>query len=76
MPRGDGTGPPGGGGPGTGRGMGRGRGRAGRMGGTRAGAGPVGECICPKCGTTLSHARGVPCYQVSCPNCGTKMVRK
>ena len=75
MPRGDGTGPPGGGGPGTGRGMG-GEGGGGRMGGTRPGAGPGGECVCPSCGTTASHQAGVPCYQIECPSCGTSMVRK
>jgi len=77
MPRGDGTGPPGGGGPGTGRGMGMGRGMGrGRMGGTRPGAGPCGECVCPSCGTTVPHQVGAPCYQMVCPNCGTSMVRK
>ena len=77
MPRGDGTGPPGGGGPGTGGGMGMGAGGGrGRMGGTRPGAGPGGECVCPSCGTTAPHQAGVPCYQMSCPNCGTSMVRK
>jgi len=75
MPRGDGTGPPQGGGPGAGRGMpGRSRG-AGRMGGTRAGAGPDGECVCPGCGARVSHQVGGPCYNMSCPRCGTKMVR-
>ena len=59
MPRGDGTGPPGGSGPGTGRGMG-GEGGRGRMSGTRPGAGPGGECVCPSCGTTASHQAGVP----------------
>ncbi len=62
MPGGDGTGPPGGGG-------------GGRMGGTRPGAGPTGKCVCPNCGATVVHQRGVPCYQASCPKCGTKMVR-
>jgi len=62
MPRGDGTGPPGGGG-------------RGRMGGTRPGAGPSGKCVCPNCGATITHQRGVPCYQISCPKCGTKMIR-
>jgi len=77
MPRGDGTGPPGGSGPGTGGGMGMGRGGGrGRMGGTRPGAGPGGECVCPSCGTTAPHQAGVPCYQIECPNCGTSMVRK
>jgi len=67
MPRGDGTGPPGGGG---------GQGGRGRMGGTRSGAGPGGECVCPKCKTTVSHGAGQPCYQMNCPKCGTKMIRK
>lgn len=54
MPRGDGTGPPRGSGPGTGRGRGQGRGAGGRrIGGTRSGAGPGGECLCPKCGTKM-----------------------
>jgi len=75
MPRGNGTGPPGGGGPGTGRGIGRGGGGSGRMGGTRSGAGPSGSCVCPGCGAKLAHQVGTRCYNVSCPNCGTKMVR-
>ena len=70
MPRGDGTGPPGGGGPGTGRGGGR-----GRMEGTRAGAGPAGSCVCPNCGHSVPHQVGTPCYNINCPQCGTKMVR-
>ena len=62
MPRGDGTGPPGGGG-----------GR-GRMGGQGLGVG--GNCVCPSCGATVSHQRGAPCFQINCPKCGTKMVRQ
>jgi len=65
MPRGDGTGPP------------RGRDqRGGRMGGTRPGAGPVGNCVCPSCGTKVAHQRGTPCYNLTCPQCGAKMVRE
>lgn len=75
MPRGDGAGPPGGGGPGSGSGMGRGR-RGGRLGGTRAGAGLGGECLCPSCGAAVPHQAGVPCYQMECSNCGASMVRK
>jgi len=77
MPRGDGTGPPGGGGPGTGRGMGRGGGGrgGGRMGGNRPGAGSGGECVCPNCGNTVPHQVGSPCYQISCPKCSTAMTR-
>ncbi len=67
MPRRDGTGPPGGG---------KGGGGGGRMGGTRPGAGPGGECVCPNCGETAPHQLGQPCNQVSCPTCGTRMIRK
>jgi len=75
MPRGDGTGPPGGGGVGKGRGIGRGGGGGGRMGGNQPGAGPSGECVCPNCGTHLPHQARNPCYNLNCPKCGTKMAR-
>ena len=87
MPRGDGTGPTGQG-PGTGRGMGRGRGagkgtgrnadggRIGRMGGTKRGAGPSGQCVCPSCGATSQHQIGVPCYSMKCSKCGAAMARR
>lgn len=55
---------------------GGGLGGRGRMGGTRAGAGPAGDCVCPKCGTRVPHGRGVPCYTITCPGCKkSKMVR-
>jgi hypothetical protein len=76
MPRGDGTGPFWGGGPGTGRGAGASGSRGRRMGDSRAGAGPRGECMCPKCGTTAPHEIGSPCYFIKCPKCGERMVRK
>ncbi|MDY6933485.1 MAG: hypothetical protein SVZ03_04585 [Spirochaetota bacterium] len=75
MPRGDGTGPTGGGGSGTGRGRGGGASRMGRMGGTRPGSGPSGNCRCPSCGATVPHSVGVPCYDEKCPKCGTAMIR-
>lgn len=73
MPRGDGTGPPGGGGRGTGTGRGGGGG-GGRGGGFALG--PGGNCICPSCGTTAAHTRGVPCSQTKCPRCGAMMTRQ
>jgi hypothetical protein len=51
MPRGNGTGP-GGQGPGTGRGTGGGGG-LGQRGGFSAG--PGGSCVCPSCGTRITH---------------------
>lgn len=74
MPQGDGTGPTGSG-PigGGGRGM-RGTGRAQGPGGFGLGAG--GECICPKCGYTCPHQRGVPCLNLKCPKCNTSLTRK
>lgn len=72
MPRGDRTGPTGQG-PGTGRGKGQGGGQ-GRRGGFAAG--PGGNCLCPKCGKTAPHQRGIPCLQVPCPDCGTAMTRQ
>lgn len=41
--------------------------------GRRTGAG--GFCICPHCGTMVSHQRGIPCTQVTCPQCEQPLVR-
>ncbi|KAA0015393.1 MAG: hypothetical protein FE041_00080 [Thermoplasmata archaeon] len=57
-------------GAGRGAGMGKGRGAGGR-----AGAGPVGECVCPSCGYRMPHTPGIPCRQMRCPRCGMPMVR-
>ena len=34
-----------------------------------------GECVCPRCGTKVPHARGTACYTILCPRCGTPMIR-
>jgi hypothetical protein len=78
MPGGGRGGSSGGGGGrgGMGRGMGRGTGQgSGRGRGGGFAAGPGGSCVCPKCGKTAPHQRGVPCLQATCPDCGTAMTR-
>ncbi|MBD3329623.1 hypothetical protein GF357_03960 [Candidatus Dojkabacteria bacterium] len=73
MPNLDGTGP-GGKGPRTGRGRGNSRGSSGQgRGGKRQGLGGSSECVCPKCGHTVDHKRGVPCSDSKCQKCGTSM---
>ncbi|MHC1625039.1 MAG: hypothetical protein ACXQS2_03490 [Methermicoccaceae archaeon] len=49
----------------------KGEGQAGGMG-----LGVGGNCVCPKCGYTVLHQRGVPCYKMECPQCGTMMTRE
>lgn len=68
MPDQDGTGPIGGGGGGQKQGH-------GRKGGPLA-AGPGGNCVCPRCGTTAAHVPGQPCSEMVCPKCGAKMTRQ
>jgi len=57
---------------GIGQGAGQGRGRKG----SPLAAGVVGTCLCPKCGQTEPHERGVPCVERKCPKCGTAMIRQ
>ena len=48
---------------------------SGRMGGTRPGAGPGGECVCPRCGHRITHQIAHPCNHIRCPQCGSFMAR-
>lgn len=67
MPGKDGTGPFG-----TGPKAGN-IGRRGQRGGS--GAGPTGNCVCPKCGEKVSHTAGTPCTSLVCPSCGSPLIR-
>ena len=62
MPRGDGTGPPGGRTP-----------RGGRNAGNRPGAGPTGACVCPSCGEQVPHEQGIPLLQQKLPEMRDKI---
>lgn len=56
---------------GGGQGQGRGKG-----GGNKPGAGPTGNCLCPKCGFTVEHITSQRCIDQTCPKCGAQMVRE
>ena len=60
-------------GKGQGLGQGRGLGRGPGVGRGRGYGGPK-NCKCPKCGSIIPHARGIPCMQQKCPKCGTNMI--
>jgi NAD-dependent SIR2 family protein deacetylase len=40
------------------------------------GMGPVGLCICVKCGFKKPHQPGIPCQEEKCPKCGAKLIRE
>jgi len=40
------------------------------------GHGPDGNCVCPKCGYSVPHQRGVPCSSLQCPKCKVNLERK
>ena len=50
------------------------RGQGQGVGGPRQGDGGADTCVCPKCGATAPHQRGVPCVEQKCPKCGSSMV--
>lgn len=45
----------------------------GRFRGARAGGPNV--CVCPACGYSEPHQRGIPCNEHTCPKCGSRMTR-
>jgi len=34
----------------------------------------VEVCICPLCGTTVTHSPSIPCFEMECPVCGSRLV--
>jgi len=40
------------------------------------GLGPVGFCICPKCGYRKPHVARIPCHEETCPKCGSRLIRE
>ncbi len=37
---------------------------------------PDGKCVCPKCGYSVLHKKGVPCSTIKCPKCNVNLERK
>ncbi len=62
-------------GQGGGRGQGQGRGRGQGQGGGRGRGRIDGMCVCPKCGYSTEHVRGMPCFEKRCPNCNIPLMR-
>jgi len=46
------------------------RGQGQGTGGQRQGDGGATNCVCPSCGASTEHQKGVPCTSVKCPKCG------
>lgn len=42
----------------------------------KEGMGPIGNCICPKCGYKKKHTPGVPCREEKCPECEVSLIRE
>jgi hypothetical protein len=59
----------------NGNGQGRGNRAGGQGRGMGTGQGLGGTCVCPKCGYSEQHQRGVPCFEVRCPKCNMQLIR-
>ena len=44
--------------------------------GKGVGMGPIGNCVCPKCGYKTPHQSGKPCRELKCPKCGISLQRE
>jgi predicted Fe-Mo cluster-binding NifX family protein len=74
--RGQGLGAGGQGGKGQG-GRRQGQGRNNRMASADPGTATAQDnCVCPQCGHTQAHERGIPCMQKNCAQCGAVMTRQ
>jgi ribosomal protein S27AE len=40
------------------------------------GMGPLGFCICLRCGYRVKKEPGVRCMEIRCPRCGAVMIRE
>jgi len=38
--------------------------------------GAVGICVCPQCGYSVLHQRGVPCFKLICPSCKISLIKQ
>lgn len=52
------------------------RGEGKGVGGEPQGDGGADTCVCPECGATVAHERGIPCAEQECPKCGVVMMGK
>jgi len=52
----------------------KGRGDGIGVGGSPQQDGGTDQCVCPECGVTVDHERGLPCNKVKCPECGSTMM--
>lgn len=46
------------------------------VGKPRQAIGGAEQCVCPKCGATKTHERGIPCNKTKCSKCGAMMIGK